>query len=422
MSTSPASLPGASVAAAATSIRIAVVTLSTTVHNGSMTAASACVWPPTPRPWPLRSLSEVQWQFWEVNGYVAIPDAVPASLVRAAARAIREYVGADDRNRSTWYDNTLDIYADVDADGKKPHHGRAGMVQMFHHASLWAIRQAPNLHAIFSDMWGTEALYVTCDRAHFKPPRDSAYPAWNNPGDVHVGVHWDVDTRRSAWPVPYTMQGVLYLEDTPASQGALRVVPGFHRRLAEWSDSQPSNRSAERPEGAALEQLNASAVSVAGAAGTLVLWHSAIPHGPGANFGPSPRVSAYVTMHPADATPYVGDGRDAESALGMPDAGTLAYLEDMQKLVLRDGDDGEPSCAEEEVEVKAGAPRAAADGRSRRQSRERRVERWRRRLPLLDEDPTEGELARRPPGEGEDAGPAALTPLGERLVGLVPWS
>ena len=164
------------------------MTLSTTVHNGSMTAASACVWPPTPRPWPLRSLSEAQWQFWEVNGYVAIPDAVPASLVRAAARAIREYVGADDRNRSTWYDNTLDIYADVDADGKKPHHGPAGMVQMFHHASLWAIRQAPNLHAIFSDMWGTEALYVTCDRAHFKPPRDPKYPAWNNPGDVHVGV------------------------------------------------------------------------------------------------------------------------------------------------------------------------------------------------------------------------------------------
>ena len=62
------------------------MTLSTTVHNGSMTAASACVWPPTPRPWPLRSLSEAQWQFWEVNGYVAIPDAVPASLVRAAAR------------------------------------------------------------------------------------------------------------------------------------------------------------------------------------------------------------------------------------------------------------------------------------------------------------------------------------------------
>ena len=28
------------------------------------------------------------------------------------------------------------------------------------------------------------------------------------------------------------MKGVIYLEDTSAEQGALRVVPGFHRRLA----------------------------------------------------------------------------------------------------------------------------------------------------------------------------------------------
>ena len=106
----------------------------------------------------------------------------------------------------------------------------------------------------------------------------------------------------------------------------------------------------------------------------------------------------------------------------MPDAGTLAYLEDMQKMVLRDAAPP-PSCADEEAEaeVKAGAPRASADGRSRRQSVARRVERWRYRLPLLDEDPTEGELARRPPGE-EDGRPATLTPLGERLVGLVPWT
>ena len=114
-------------------------------------------------------------------------------------------------------------------------------------------------------------------------------------------------------------------------------------------------------------------------------------------------------MHPADATPYVGDGRDAESALGMPDAGTLAYLEDMQKLVLRDGDDGEPSCAEEEAEVKAGAPRAAADGRSRRQSRERRVGAGAagcRSSTRTRPRASRAAAARR----GEDAGPAALTP------------
>ena len=213
-----------------------------------MLEPTAVVWPH--RTWPLTALTEAQHAFWEREGYLVVEDAISPELARSAAAAIRTYVGADDANRSTWYRNTLDIYGDTLPGGAKPHHGPCGMVQLFHHESLWAIRQAPNLHAIFSDMWGTEALYVTCDRAHFKPPRDSAYPAWNNPGDVHVGVHWDVDTRRSAWPVPYTMQGVLYLEDTPASQGALRVVPGFHRRLAEWSESQPSNRSAERPEGA----------------------------------------------------------------------------------------------------------------------------------------------------------------------------
>ena len=53
-------------------------------------------------------------------------------------------------------------------------------------------------------------------------------------------------------------------------------------------------------------------------------------------------------------------------------------------------------------------------------SRERRAERWRRRLPLLDEDPGEEELPHLVPGE-EARQPIELTPLGERLVGLVAW-
>jgi hypothetical protein len=403
-----------------------------------MSASPSLVWPPSPRPWPLSALTEAQWQHWEEHGYLAIPDAIPAPLARAAAVSIREYVGAEEHNRSSWYRNTLDIYTDVDENGRKPHHGPCGMVQMFHHHSLWAIRQDPRLHAIFADMWGTPELWVTCDRAHFKPPRDERFAAWSDPGDVHVGVHWDVDTRSSAWPVPYTIQGVVYLEETLASQGALRVVPGFHRGLAGWSDRQPANRSAERPEGTAADELNASAVSVAGDAGTLVLWHSAIPHGPGANFGWAPRISAYVTMHPVDASPFLGEGRPADSPLGMNDAGTTAYLEETDHLKLTAeeadaegghsvGDADAGSCVEGGVAAASanappppGVPRSSSDGRPRRQSRERRVERWRYRLPLLDEDPKEGELSRMPPGE-EHGQPAKLTPRGERLVGVRPW-
>ena len=36
-------------------------------------------------------------------------------------------------------------------------------------------------------------------------------------------------------------EGVIYLEDTSAEQGALRVVPGFHRRLrSHYADSNPN--------------------------------------------------------------------------------------------------------------------------------------------------------------------------------------
>jgi hypothetical protein len=61
------------------------------------------------------------------------------------------------------------------------------------------------------------------------------------------------------------------------------------------------------------------------------------------------------------------------------------------------------------------------DPRRPRLSRDARIDRWRRRLPLLDEDPRESELDRAPPGE-EDGEPfGGLTPLGRRLVGLDEW-
>ena len=214
--------------------------------------SGAYVWPSAAPASLAAALTETQHAFWRENGYLVVPDAVPPSLVRAAASAVREFVGASDENRTSWYANTLDIYGDRTPEGSKPHHGPCGMVQMYHHNSLWALRQHPRVHDIFAALYGTRRLYVTVDRAHFKPPEDAAHPAWSDPGDIHVGLHWDVDTRQSNWPVPFALQGVVYLEDTSETQGALRLVPGFHRRLTAWSATQPANRSGERPEGCLL--------------------------------------------------------------------------------------------------------------------------------------------------------------------------
>lgn len=159
--------------------------------------------------------------------------------------------------------------------------------------------------------------------------------------------------------------------------------------------------------GEAAAALDAEALSVGAAAASLVVWHSALPHGPAPNTQSAPRVSAYLSMLPVDAAPFLGAQRAADAPLSMADAGTLAYHEEQRQLVYGLG--GESAAA--------GTP-----PRLRRQSAARRAERWRLRLPMLDEDPREEELPVRPPGEGgAGAVAAALTPLGERLVGLVEW-
>lgn len=333
-----------------------------------MADSPAVVW--RPRDWPLRTLTAAQYAFWESEGYVVLEDVVPLEDCAAAAEAIRAFVGADDGDEGSWYANTRDIYDE--ALEPRPAHGPCGMAQLSHHSSLWNLRQLPAVHGAFADVYGTEGLWVTTDRCHFKPPESAAFPAWSDAGPVHTGLHWDVDV--TAPTVPFAVQGVVYLEDTPPDRGALRVVPRSRGNLGELRNSIKA--------GAAVESKAA-----AGSAGSLVLWHSSTLHGPGRNTSRAPRVSAYVAMLPVDAAPFLGPSDDPDRALSLADAGTLAY-------------DADPSV--------------------RRLGRSDRVARWRDRRPLLDEDPREGALDR-PPPDGEVAPFPGLTPLGRRLVGLDDW-
>ena len=174
-------------------------------------------------------LTEAEYAFWEENGFVVVPNVVPLAECAAAARAIRAFVGADDADVGSWYGNVGDIYDESLA--PRPAHGPCGMVQLSHHASLWALRQLPSVHGAFHDVYGEERLWVTTDRAHFKPPEHPRYPEWSNAGPVHSGMHWDVDVSPSAHPVPFAVQGVVYLEKTTADMGALRVYPASRGSL-----------------------------------------------------------------------------------------------------------------------------------------------------------------------------------------------
>jgi hypothetical protein len=216
---------------------------------------------------PVLSLEDLM--FWQENGYVKVPEAVPQEQCKAAEQAIWEFIAADPGHPETWYG----------------HIGRHGiMVQLFHHPALAANRQSPRVHKAFAQIWGTADLWMTIDRVSFNPPERGG---WYFPSPY---LHWDTTLKAD---MPLGVSGLLYLTDTAADQGAFRCVPRFHHRIPSWLEERPANRLPSQQD---LEQLGA--VPIAGQRGDLIIWHHSLPHGSGPNSSDRPRIVQYMKMYP----------------------------------------------------------------------------------------------------------------------------
>jgi hypothetical protein len=215
------------------------------------------------------ALTNADLAFWNQNGYVVLHDAVPPENCRAAAQAIYEFLAAQPDRPETWY---------------RGPQGHSIWIPLLHHPALWANRDSPRIHRAFAQLWGREDLWGSVDQAGFNPPET---PTWKFPGP---NLHWDVSL---AQPIPFGTQGILYLADTAANQGAFTCVPGFHRRIESWLQSLPEGADPRQ------EDLSALAVPIAGRAGDLVIWHQALPHGSSPNSGALPRLAQYINRRPS---------------------------------------------------------------------------------------------------------------------------
>ena len=223
-------------------------------------------------------LTQEDLDFWHTHGYVIVRQAVPQAYVDAVVNTIWESMEMDPQDPDSWY--------------RAPHNengmmklSKAGMVELYHHQSLWDNRQHPRVYGAFVDIWETEKLWVSIDRVNLNPP---ARADW----DFQGFVHWDIDT--SLRPLPVKVQGVLALVDVSAGEGGLQVVPGFHRQFEDWVKTQPADRDPRRPDisGFKLEALEMQA-------GDLVIWNSLLPHGTSRNNASRPRLAQYISMFPA---------------------------------------------------------------------------------------------------------------------------
>jgi hypothetical protein len=224
---------------------------------------------------PLRVFSEADWRFWQENGYVILPNAVPRENLDAAIDLLWEFQEMDRDDPATWRREPLRRIGMEELND-------TGMVEVYNHQALWNNRQCPRVYDAFVDIWGDERLWVTIDRANLNVP---------NPGFKGF-IHWDVDT--SLDPLPVNIQGLLSLTDSTEEMGGFQCVHALYRSLAEWRTAQPPDRDPYRPDITGFEIAN-----VETRAGDLLVWNSLLPHGIRPNRSDRARLAQYIAMVPA---------------------------------------------------------------------------------------------------------------------------
>ncbi|HEY9000558.1 MAG TPA: phytanoyl-CoA dioxygenase family protein [Mucilaginibacter sp.] len=215
-------------------------------------------------------LSDADKAFWDENGYIVIRNAVSAEQCAAARAAIWESLGAKADNPDSWYAS---------------HPSKNGlMLSFFQHEALDKNRNSQKIKKAFSKIYESTEIYLLIDKVSFNPPETADYKFAGSP------LHWDVSLQL---PIPFVLQGLLYLNDVSAEDGAFHCVPGFHKQIDNWIADLPESIN---PREAAIKEL--TPVAVPGNAGDLVIWHQALPHCATPNKGITPRMVQYITYKP----------------------------------------------------------------------------------------------------------------------------
>lgn len=217
-------------------------------------------------------LSAEDMAFWDEHGYIMLRGAVPKEDCEKTVALICEFLGIERNNPSTWY---------------KAHPDRQGiMVQLFQHQQLQKNRDSAMIRRAYEQLWGRKDILVNTDRVGFNPPETEKYKF---PGPK---LHWDVSLEL---PVPFGTQGILYLADTAANQGAFTLIPGFQNTIGAWMQSLPPGANPRTQDLYALGPK-----PIAAGEGDFILWHQALPHGSSPNTSQLPRFVQYINYQPID--------------------------------------------------------------------------------------------------------------------------
>jgi len=230
---------------------------------------------------PLRVLTASDFYHWQTYGYVIVKHAVSAGQVQRTADFLWEFQELDPQAPASWNRAQLRDHEMTELNG-------SGMVEAYHHQTMWDNRQTPRIVDAFVDIWDREDLWVTIDRANLNTP---------NQGARRFGgfIHWDADT--AAEPLPVNVQGVLALSDTTPEGGGFQCIPELFQHFNAWRKSAPIDRNPYRPD---LESLPWEVKFIPMKAGDLLIFNSLLAHGIRPNTSADKvRLAQYIAFTPA---------------------------------------------------------------------------------------------------------------------------
>lgn len=215
-------------------------------------------------------LSEQDLEFWNENGYVIVKNAISKEDCEDTQRAIWDFLKMDPDKKETWYNR---------------HENQKGLMLNFSdHETLNRNRFSVRIKKAYEQLYGTTQIYKTIDKVSFNPPETNDFTFLGSP------LHWDTSLKQ---PIPFGLQGLLYLTDCGINDGAFHCVPGFHNQLKQWLETLTPN---ENPREKAIQTLQPK--PIIGNAGDFIIWNNTLPHCASPNRGKSPRMVQYLTYFP----------------------------------------------------------------------------------------------------------------------------
>ena len=230
---------------------------------------------------PLRVLTENQWSFWVQKGYIVIKNAIPKKQAEDTANFLWEFEEKNPNDVSTWY-------SEPRAEMQMKELAGTGMVEVYNNQYLWDNRQTQKVYDAFVDIWGTEKLWVTIDRANLNFPIRKGF-------EYKGFIHWDYDPETK----PQNVQGVIALSDqTDENMGGFQCIPWLFQNYDSWKLSQPEDRNRFQPD---ISDIENKIERVAMEAGDLLIFNSLLPHGIRPNLSKDKvRIAQYISMMPAE--------------------------------------------------------------------------------------------------------------------------